>query len=196
MAGHDSFIERVVIEKSDQVRYGRSTQEVVCHKAVPEYLRIIPMRPTSHWPSECFNKFFVNVRKLGQHCPNLLNHRRQWSLLTKCSNMRIGHLEANPSFWLGVAGVLSTGDSAFPPATLIRIHNTIDFMVLSILFHAKMDILHGSDFLSRVVSRRYRSLFVGDRIGTCNGYGRGSETFGPYSRNLSWTLGSGRRSQC
>jgi hypothetical protein len=103
----------VVMEKPDQIRNRRKPLQIIDDVATPKYLGIIPMRPTSRWPSECFNKFFVNIRKLSQHCLDLLNHRRQWSLLTKCSNISVGHLEANPSFWLGVAGVLSTGDSSF-----------------------------------------------------------------------------------
>jgi len=118
----------VIFQQPNQVGYRRSAQVVAHHKAVPEHFRIVSARPASYWPSECFHKLTVTLRKLGKYCLDLLNNRRQFTLLTKCSNISIGHLEANPSFWLGVAGVLSTGDSAFDISTSNCIHYTIHRM--------------------------------------------------------------------
>jgi hypothetical protein len=138
------------MEQPDQIGNRRKPLQIIDNVATPKYLRIIPMRPTSHWPSEGFKKFFVNVRKLGQHCLDLLNNRRQWSLLTKCSNITtVGHREARPSCLVESRWCISTGGSTFPSAALIYVYNTIHCMELSILFDTKMDILQAQGFLSR-----------------------------------------------
>jgi hypothetical protein len=72
------------------------------------------------------------------------------SLLTKCSNITVDHREANPSCLVRGRRCFSTGGPAFTLCCLSYSYNTIQCMVLSILFHTKMDILHGSDLLSRI----------------------------------------------
>ena len=122
---------RVVVKEPNQIRYGRLTQEVIHYVAMPEYLGVIPRPPTPSRASECFKKLTITLRNLGQHCSDLLNHRRQCKALTKCFNITVGHWEANPSFWFGSRRCSRTGDSVFPSAISNYDYNTIQRMALS-----------------------------------------------------------------